>query len=588
MSELFKVATPTGEPSAIVILVHGLGGHHYDTWRSGTKVDAWALDPTFWPLWLARDCEDMAVFSIGYEAPVSRLRCTAMHLTDQARNILAIVLADPALAKGPLVFIGHSLGGLVVKQLLRTAESMASYDAGAASLIQRIEKVAFLATPHSGSGWATLGDRLRILVHPSAATAALVRNDPSLRDLNNWYRDWANARSLSHLILTESEPTRVLGIIVPPDSADPGLSDVRTIAVAADHIAICKPKTPTKDIYVLLRDFVGRQVPKSKSLSDEVVEKVMAALDARGEVAKAASGGLEREIIVKLAKRFKPDEMLDFDQAVAALENTVGIALDSIARGSRGTNEDDFLNTVLERVGERTKAGEFDRAAQEVDAALVELDQRQIEQRDALQRARITLLEAGVDQDILRRDAPAVARRVERIAAIEEPNDSRRRFQVLRRRQDVFYVEGRDKGLNFSLQIAIDIARLTINCAQDNHQRGAALNNLGNALATLGERESGTARLEEAVTAYRDALLEYTRERVPLDWAMTQNNLGNALQTLGARESGTARLEEAVTAFRAAIEVFEPSGASHYLEIARRNLARTQAEIASRQASGSD
>ena len=53
--------------------------------------------------------------------------------------------------------------------------------------------------------------------------------------------------------------------------------------------------------------------------------------------------------------------------------------------------------------------------------------------------------------------------------------------------------------------------------------------NLGNALWTLGERESGTARLEEAVAAYRAALEERTRERVPLDWAMTQMNLGNAL-----------------------------------------------------------
>jgi hypothetical protein len=66
-------------------------------------------------------------------------------------------------------------------------------------------------------------------------------------------------------------------------------------------------------------------------------------------------------------------------------------------------------------------------------------------------------------------------------------------------------------------------------------------NNLGNALRTLGERESGTARLNEAVTAYREALEERTRERVPLDWAVTQNNLGNALLRLGERESGTAR-----------------------------------------------
>jgi hypothetical protein len=71
--------------------------------------------------------------------------------------------------------------------------------------------------------------------------------------------------------------------------------------------------------------------------------------------------------------------------------------------------------------------------------------------------------------------------------------------------------------------------------------------NLGTALQTLGARESGTARLEEAVAAYW-ALEERTRERVPLQWTVTQNNLGNALWRLGERESGTARLEETVAA----------------------------------------
>jgi hypothetical protein len=39
------------------------------------------------------------------------------------------------------------------------------------------------------------------------------------------------------------------------------------------------------------------------------------------------------------------------------------------------------------------------------------------------------------------------------------------------------------------------------------------------ALETLGERESETGKLEEAVAAYREALKEWTRERVPLQWA---------------------------------------------------------------------
>ena len=69
----------------------------------------------------------------------------------------------------------------------------------------------------------------------------------------------------------------------------------------------------------------------------------------------------------------------------------------------------------------------------------------------------------------------------------------------------------------------------------------------------VGEREGAVARMEEAVAAFREALKENTRERVPLDWAKTQINLGNALRTLGERETGTARLEEAVGVFREAL-----------------------------------
>ena len=82
--------------------------------------------------------------------------------------------------------------------------------------------------------------------------------------------------------------------------------------------------------------------------------------------------------------------------------------------------------------------------------------------------------------------------------------------------------------------------------------------NLGNALVSLGERESGTDKLDEAVAAYREALKERTRARVPLDWAMTQMNLGTALRSLGERESGsgTDKLNEAVAAYREALKEY--------------------------------
>jgi hypothetical protein len=80
----------------------------------------------------------------------------------------------------------------------------------------------------------------------------------------------------------------------------------------------------------------------------------------------------------------------------------------------------------------------------------------------------------------------------------------------------------------------------------------------------------------------RAALEERTRERVPLDWATTQNNLGNALSTLGKREAGTARLHEAVEAYRAALRVLTRENTLHQWELAQANLRIAEARLAER------
>ena len=72
----------------------------------------------------------------------------------------------------------------------------------------------------------------------------------------------------------------------------------------------------------------------------------------------------------------------------------------------------------------------------------------------------------------------------------------------------------------------------------------------------LGEREGDPARLRKAVVAFRTALVERTRERAPLSWAMTQNNLGNTLQALGERESDPTRLRQAIEIYRGALKEY--------------------------------
>ena len=114
----------------------------------------------------------------------------------------------------------------------------------------------------------------------------------------------------------------------------------------------------------------------------------------------------------------------------------------------------------------------------------------------------------------------------------------------------VGYMRGRDKGLSSDLEVSIEIPPTAR--AREDAERGCALNDLGNALQGLGDRERGTERLEHSATAYRPALEENTRERFPLDWAMTQKNLGTALRHSGSARAAPARLEQAVNAPRRA------------------------------------
>jgi tetratricopeptide (TPR) repeat protein len=103
---------------------------------------------------------------------------------------------------------------------------------------------------------------------------------------------------------------------------------------------------------------------------------------------------------------------------------------------------------------------------------------------------------------------------------------------------------------------------------------------LGDALTSLGQRESGTARLEEAVAAYREALKERTRERSPLDWAITMGNEGITLMTLAERRREAGMAELALGQINAAFEMFRDGGRAQSAAYYEWHLPRARALIA--------
>ena len=288
-------------------------------------------------------------------------------------------------------------------------------------------------------------------------------------------------------------------------------------------------------------------------LSKEDVARVVAEVRRQDAGRRAEDVGIETSVIASLAARLKPTQKLDFAQAVVEVSHAVDIAVKIVAEGTRASG-DQLVDEVQRRIAERTKANDPVGATRAAEEGFAQWEKQEAKRRAKEMASGVALLEAALQTDLLRFDAAGAAARVEKIVSLQHENDPKALFAALRAREDQFDVEGSDKGVNFSLQVAIAIARREAALARGADEHGVALNDLGNALKTLGERESGTKKLDEAAAAYREALKENTRERVPLDWAMTQMNLGNALSRLGERESGTGKLAEAVAAYREALK----------------------------------
>lgn len=94
---------------------------------------------------------------------------------------------------------------------------------------------------------------------PSILAASLSRNDPNLRELNTWYRDWCQHKELRHLVLTETEKMYGIVTVVKPDSADPGIAGVRAIPISVSHENICKPNDKNDEIYIHIKGFLSQK-----------------------------------------------------------------------------------------------------------------------------------------------------------------------------------------------------------------------------------------------------------------------------------------------------------------------------------------
>lgn len=240
MSELIKVSG-CDDPRRVgdVVFVHGPDGDARSTWRpAGHRGPAW-------PEWLGGDLPDSGVWLLDYEGRSPGGQGHGMPLADRATHALAL-LETEGLGERPLVFIGHSLGGLLVKQLLRHGREYG--DPSWRRIADQTRGIVFLSTPHSGSDITSWVEHLGSATMGTASMRELQANDPRLRELNVWFRNQFQSLGLRVQVYCEKIPYGGR-VVVDDASADPGLEGVVPIPLDEDHLTISRIRSRESMLY---------------------------------------------------------------------------------------------------------------------------------------------------------------------------------------------------------------------------------------------------------------------------------------------------------------------------------------------------
>ncbi|OCL11199.1 hypothetical protein AOQ84DRAFT_437835 [Glonium stellatum] len=277
-----------------IIAIHGLNGDPYRTWTDGGHF--WLQDflPSAFP--------EARIFTYGYNSGVA-FTGSASKVDDYARTLLERLRAkrrefDPNV-KRPILFICHSLGGIVFKKAMVIAhERSERYSA----ISKDTYGVMFMGTPHRGSDmafWGTVFGKMADVLTLGSIRTQLLQDlqlkSTCLGDICTQFLE----RAQSLRIFTFYERLRIKGmpkLVVDEHSAVMQHPNEVPIPIEADHRSMCRFSTNTSEKYQLVLDCLRELV------EDSMEEKQPYDTPARAEFLRSLKRLEPEEILRKLSR----------------------------------------------------------------------------------------------------------------------------------------------------------------------------------------------------------------------------------------------------------------------------------------------
>ncbi|OPB45775.1 hypothetical protein A0O28_0093420 [Trichoderma guizhouense] len=368
-----------------IIAVHGLGASPEHTWtckpssKSRTSDNPQSVHLLKDLLMKDERFSDARILHFAYNSDWLVDACFESAHDIGLRLIESLIEHRKAHPRLPLIFVGHSFGGIVIK------EALSSYPEDTQRILEDTCGIIFLGTPHLGSPVAGFGATLAYLTGFLGSNTGLLlllrSNGEMLVNLSKAFqvcvkdKKEKKGRETQIVTICEKKPTYLLnwlyaGKIVPWESATFGANFADVFEVDKDHTGLNKcvsSKDPLyKELTAQLHRIQPTTPPKINTLQQAVLDRLMSVTAAEAEFHPGSDeyGRGRSECLPQTREEILKDICDWLDDSTSSQKHLYWL------QGKAGTGKSTIARTIVSKMASQNriaanfffKRGEGDRA----------------------------------------------------------------------------------------------------------------------------------------------------------------------------------------------------------------------------------